>query len=256
MLIPGIVSVTYKKESPAFVIDAAKAAGLKAIEWSENWHVPAGDVRAAEDLYRRTREAGLQIAAYGSYFKLGTEEDPAGRFDQSLRAACAMHAPIIRIWGGVRASTDVTEPEWERMADEARQAAAAAEKAGIKVALEWHRNTVTDTNESAERFLRDVNSRNLYCLWQPTMALSIKERTDGIDMLEKKGRLLNLHVYYWEEDGRYPLAEGAGLWREYLRHVKKSEDRFALMEFVRGDTKEQLVEDAKTLLKLVGGFNG
>lgn len=251
MIIPGIVSATFKKESPAFVIEAAKAAGLKAVEWSENWHVAPGDTEAAAELYRKTQDAGLAVAAYGSYYKLGVEEDPVSRFDQSLRTAYALHAPIIRIWGGEKASRDITEPEWDEMVDEARRAAAAADEMNIKVALEWHRNTLTDTNESAGRFLTDVNHRNLYCLWQPTQALSMQQRTAGLDMLEQRGKLLNLHVYYWEEDGRHPFAEGVDAWRTYLDHVKGSEDRYALMEFVKGDSREQLIADAKCFEELL-----
>lgn len=251
MLIPGIVSATFKKESPAFVMEAAKEAGLQAIEWSENWHVALGDTQAAADLYRRTVEAGFQIAAYGSYYKLGTEERPQERFELSLRNAQALHAPLVRIWAGTKASCDVTEIERGALADEARQAAEAAEKVGIKVALEWHKNTLTDTNESAERFLADVNHSNLYCLWQPTQALSMQQRTAGLDMLENRGKLLNLHVYYWENDGRHPFSEGVNAWRTYLSHINRAEDRFALMEFVKGDTKEQLIEDAKCFEKLL-----
>ncbi len=245
MIIPGIVSATFKKESPAFVMEAAEAAGLKAVEWSENWHVAPGDTQAAAELCRQTQDAGLAVAGYGSYYKLGIEEDPVSRFDQSLRNAYALHAPLIRIWGGVKASRDVTDPEWEQMVEEARQAAAAADEMNIKVALEWHRNTLTDTNESAQRFLSDVNHRNLYCLWQPTPDLSLQQRREGLDMLERSGKLLNLHVYYWEDDGRHPFADGTEVWRTYLDHVNFSEDRYALMEFVKGDSREQLIADAK-----------
>lgn len=251
MIVPGIVSATFKKESPAFVMEAAKEAGLQAIEWSENWHVPAGDAQAAGELYRRTVAAGFQIAGYGSYYKLGTEEDPQARFEQSLRSAQAMHAPLIRIWGGTKASRAVTEQEWERLVVEARRAAQAAGEAGIKVALEWHRNTLTDTNASAERFLLDVDHPNLYCLWQPTPELTIPQRAAGLDMLEQRGKLLNLHVYYWEEDGRHPFSEGVDAWRMYLDHVNRKEDRYALMEFVKGDTKEQLIADAAVFRKLL-----
>lgn len=251
MIIPGIVSATFKKESPEFVLEAAKAAGLKAVEWSENWHVAPGDTEAAAELYRKTQDAGLAVAAYGSYYKLGVEEDPVSRFDQSLRTAYALRAPLIRIWGGIKASRDITGPEWDDMVNEARQAAEAADAMNIKVALEWHRNTLTDTNESAERFLSDVNHRNLYCLWQPTPDLSMEQRREGLDMLERRGKLLNLHVYYWEDDGRHPFAEGVDAWRTYLAHVNRDEDRYALMEFVKGDSREQLIADAKCFEELL-----
>ena len=36
MIIPGLVSATFKTESPDFVLAALKKADLHAVEWSEN----------------------------------------------------------------------------------------------------------------------------------------------------------------------------------------------------------------------------
>ena len=44
MIIPGLVSATFKAESPDFVLAALQKADLHAVEWSENWHIPAGDI--------------------------------------------------------------------------------------------------------------------------------------------------------------------------------------------------------------------
>ena len=50
MIIPGLVSATFKTASPNFVLAALKKADLHAVEWSENWHIPAGDTALARDL--------------------------------------------------------------------------------------------------------------------------------------------------------------------------------------------------------------
>ena len=72
-------------------------------------------------------------------------------------------------------------------------------------------------------FLDEAAADNLYCLWQPTVALNMDERCAGLDMLEARGRLLNLHVYYWLEGKRRPFAEGLDEWRRYLQHVNRNE---------------------------------
>lgn len=252
MIIPGIVSATFKNQTPEYVLSAMKAAELSAVEWSENWHVPAGDTGAAADLEKRTLAQGAQVAAYGSYYRLGRNQDPEAVFLPSLQCAAAMHAPLIRIWGGELPSHSLDGDQRTAMAREAARISRMAAEYGVRVALEWHKNTVTDTNESALAFLEEAGADNLYCLWQPTVALDMDQRCEGIRLLEEKDRLLNLHVYYWLEGKRRPFAEGLGEWARYLACLDPGKTRFGLLEFVQGDTLEQFLADAaqwKALLR-------
>lgn len=250
MIIPGVVSATFREKPAEDIIRLCVAAKLKAVEWSENAHVKPGDPEGAKALYEKTRKAGLMVAAYGSYYKFGQSEDPEKAFEASLVSAKALHAPLIRVWAGTEPSQLVPDEKRKELAREAAIICTMAQGRGIKVALEWHRNTLTDTNESAMKFLKEVNHENLFCLWQPTLALSMEEKMEGLDFLG--GRLLNLHIYYWPADGvRRPLEEGAHIWRQYLEHVDKKKDRFGLLEFVMGDTEEQFLEDTRILHKLL-----
>lgn len=244
MILPGLVSATFKTESPDYVLAALQKADFHAIEWSENWHIPAGDTRLATELRERTLAQGAEIAAYGSYYRLGENADPEKAFLPSLQNAVALGAPLMRIWGGSLPSAELDADMRRRLADEAGTISAMAADSGVKVALEWHKNTVTDTNESAQAFLDEAAAENLYCLWQPTVALNMDQRCAGLDMLESRGRLLNLHVYYWLEGKRRPFAEGLNEWRQYLRHVDPAERRYGLLEFVLNNTEEQFLEDA------------
>lgn len=253
MIIPGIVSATFKAETPSFVLRAMQTAGLTAVEWSENWHVPAGDTQAAAELRERTLAQGAQIAAYGSYYRLGQNQNPEADFLPSLQTAEAMQAPVIRIWGGNLPSAQLPAAQRTALAREAGLISRMAAQSGIRVALEWHKNTVTDTNESALAFLEEAQTDNLYCLWQPTVALDMEQRCDGIRMLEQRQRLLNLHVYYWCEGKRRPFAEGLGEWQRYLAQLDPHKTRFGLLEFVLGDTLEQFLADAAQWKNLLHG---
>lgn len=250
MIIPGVVSATFREKSAESIIRLCVEAKLKAVEWSENAHVMPGDPEGAKVLYEKTREAGIMVAAYGSYYKFGQNEDVEKTFEASLVSAEVLHAPLIRVWAGTERSEIVPDYKRKELAREAQIICTMAQEKGIKVALEWHRNTLTDTNESAVKFLQEVNHENLFCLWQPTLTLSMEERMEGLDLLGD--RLLNLHIYYWPADGvRKPLEEGTHIWRQYLEHVDKKKDRFGLLEFVMGNTKEQFLEDARTLNELL-----
>ncbi|MFC1452993.1 sugar phosphate isomerase/epimerase, partial [Verrucomicrobiota bacterium] len=68
--------------------------------------------------------------------------------------------------------------------------------------------------------------------------------------------LVNLHVFHWTfnegRSERRPLAEGEQVWHEYLRLAASTgRDCWALIEFVREDSPEQLLEDARTLGKWI-----
>ena len=103
--------------------------------------------------------------------------------------------------------------------------------------------------------LREADHPNLFCLWQPTVALSPRERTEGIRMMGD--RLLNFHVYSWPDGKRGPL--NAAEWQYYFDAAKEADiQRCALLEFVRDDSVEQFRQDARILLNLLesGEKNG
>ena len=157
MITPGIVSATFREKTAEEVIALCKAAGLEAVEWSENAHINPGDIERAEKLHKQTINAGLQIAAYGSYFRLGQNEDAEEAFRISAITAEAIHAPVIRIWAGTKASADASPEYREKLVKETRKICEVAKGYQLKVALEWHKNTLTDTNESAMEFLKAVD---------------------------------------------------------------------------------------------------
>ncbi|MGN0746949.1 MAG: sugar phosphate isomerase/epimerase family protein [Aristaeellaceae bacterium] len=252
--IPGVVSATFRSLPAGEVIRLAAENRLEAVEWSENAHVMPGDPEGAARLRHDTEAAGLAVAAYGSYYRLGEYDDPEETFRRSLVSAVALGAPTLRVWAGVKPSAEADEAYRARLAREAARIADMASQEGVKVAFEWHKNTLTDTNASALRLLADANSPNLYCLWQPTVALSPAERVEGIRLLGD--RLVNYHVYSWPDGKRGPL--NAAEWKLYLDAAVCGGSHFALMEFVRGDTPEQFAEDAARLIDLMhnGGYYG
>ncbi|CAN7719620.1 sugar phosphate isomerase/epimerase family protein [Paenibacillus sp. LjRoot56] len=251
MILPGLVSVTFRERSAIEILELSSQCGLKAIEWSENAHVQPGDVAGAHNLYTRTIDSGMQVAAYGSYFRLLANQQPEQVFRESLIAAKALHAPLIRIWAGTVPSSAANPEYYARIAKEAKLIAEMAADEGIKLALEWHRGTLTDTNHSSMQLLDEADHPNLYCLWQPTPELSMKERCEGLHELAARKKLLNLHAYYWDGDIRRPFAEGIHEWSQYLALIDSHEDRYMLMEFVMGNTVEQFRTDAAALKQLL-----
>jgi sugar phosphate isomerase/epimerase len=253
MLRSGVVSITLKEKSAGELIRLAAKAGLEGIEWSENYHVRIGDLAAAIRLRKETESAGLKVVSYGSYFRLGTEENFGEVFKKSLFTARELGAPAIRVWTGNKSSAHVSGDEFKRIVRESAVIADMAAEFDIKVAYEWHKNTLTDTNESAMKLLEAVNNKNIYCLWQPSAHLDEAGRLEGLGLL--KDKLLNIHTYYWVDKQRRPLAEGKDAWKEYFTLIDRTEDHYLLMEFVKDDSEEQFLEDAAVLRDWVREYN-
>ncbi|CAM3063698.1 sugar phosphate isomerase/epimerase [Rariglobus hedericola] len=248
MIYPGLVSVTFRKLSPAEILALVKKAGLKGIEWGGDIHVPHGDLARAREVRELTLEHGLTTAAYGSYYRAGQSEGNGLAFERVLETAIELGAPTIRVWPGA-AGSDVTDEEgrWKIIHD-LRRIAAMAAKAGVSVSTEFHGGTLTDTNESAAQLLVEVDHPNLLTCWQPHNGEATDECVAGLR--EVQSRVSNIHVFHWwpTPADKHPLADGAERWGRFWPLIQDMPgDRYALLEFVQGDEPEAFLRDAATL---------
>ena len=244
----GLVSISFRKLSPADVISLTCRSGLGSIEWGGDIHVPPQDLANAQKVGQRTRDAGLEVACYGSYYRL-LEADEA---PQIAAAAKALGAPLIRVWAGNQGSADCPPEQREIIRQNAQNLARIAAQEGIDVAFEYHGKTLTDTADSALALLEAVNLPNVGTLWQPPVNLPI---ADCVASIRKVSRYIrNIHVFSWNGTERLPLQEGAEKWRACLSEIEKLPGEHRLMmEFVRGDEPQQLVEDAACLARWLEG---
>ncbi len=252
-LIPGLVSVTFRSLSPEGIIDLAAKTGLKSIEWGGDVHVPHGETKLAREVGHQTREAGLSIAAYGSYYRLGSSEGKGLAFEQVLETALALGAPTIRVWTGVQGSSSTSPEERRAIVADALRTADLARASGITLSLEYHANTLTDTRESVQRLLEEMANPGLEFLWQPAHGETLEQ---GVTRLRDIcPRLRHVHVFHWWPTGadRQALIDGGERWKTYLE-ILKCEGRTmpCLLEFVRNDSIEQFIQDAATLRSWLG----
>lgn len=239
----GLTSVTFRQKTAEEIIALAKDAGLTGIEWGGDIHVPAGDTETAAEVARKTREAGLEVLSYGSYYRGDEGED----FAPVLESAKALGAPVIRIWAGRKAFEESSEEEIKALAERIREAAQMAQDEGMDLAFEYHRGTATQTVTGALELLKAVHCCNASCYWQPNPDISKEEQLAEIDALLPF--LANIHVFAWTGNNvRHPLAEGGANWMEYLSHIREGGKNHALiLEFVKDDSAEQFQSDASTL---------
>lgn len=269
MIIPGICSLTLKTLSPEEVIRFASDHQLKAIEWWAGGHVIPGEVGRAAEVGRLTREAGITVSSYGSYYRAGVSEAAGMPFAPVLDAAVALGAPTIRIWAGNK-NPAMADAAWvaQVIADTNRIADLAANQ-GVSITFEFHDGTLTNSNENVRLFAEQVPHPNVYFSWQPPHGFSQEHSVSGLAGLIP--RLTTLHCFHWTIGSydknlfneiervlsrpadyyRHPLADGRSRWQAYIEKARTSgRDHCVLLEFVKGDTVAQASADAAELVEL------
>lgn len=254
MYIPGLVSVSFRKLSPSTLIDACVRSGLQAIEWGGDIHVPHGDIAIAQEVGHATRDAGLTVAAYGSYYRCDPTADQPD-FDDVLASAKALGAPLIRVWAGTSASAETSDDDRTRITKDLRRIGELAAQAEVQICIEYHANTLTDDPDSALQLIEVVDHPNVKLYWQTSNGKSTDYSAAVLRRLLP--HITHLHVFHWEfnegEFDRRPLAEAVHEWHDFLQIATPVPplERCLLLEFVRDDSLEQLEGDALTLNALI-----
>lgn len=251
----GLASVTFRGLSPAEIIDLARGAGLKGIEWGGDVHVVPGDTASAEKVHRQTLAAGLQVVCYGSYHNLGKAPGKEqAQWEDVVKTAKALGAPAIRIWAGTEGTATTSSEEFASLVMRAREEAEVAANNGLKVVCEFHKNTLTDSGVNAARFISSVNHPAFGTLWQTKIGADVEENLNELRLIGKW--LHHVHVFHWSktDDGfrQRPLKEGESSWRSYTSEVKRFVPlAFHLIEFVRERKVKQFHEDAEILKRIL-----
>lgn len=247
----GLVSISFRKVAAGELIDEVVKAGQQGIEWGGDVHVPHGDTKKAETVARWMRDAGLETAAYGSYYRLADDASP--EIEAVLDSAEALGTQTIRVWAGNKGSAEADDAYREAVKADARQICARAAQRNMRMAFEYHGGTLTDTVDSAVDLLAAVPLPNLDSLWQPPNGQP--EEICEQSLRSILPRVSNVHVFHWGMKGwgeRFALAEGEARWRRYFAILSEAaKPRWALLEFVKDDALTQYRADAVTLRRLL-----
>jgi len=250
MILPGIVSVTFRSLSPRRIIELTAQAKLAAIEWGGDIHVPHGDLSTAASIRRMCESSGIAISAYGSYFRADGAPEPSAT--AVVDTAAELGARIVRVWAGVTGSAAATPVNRAAVVEQLVRCCDLAAARNLVVATEFHGGTLTDHVESCDRLLDEVNRPNFRTFWQPPNGMECDLAVAGLRRI--RNRLVHVHVFHWFPDHmhRLPLADGQDRWLKYLKEVAAQsaidgETRYASLEFVRDDSVDQFQQDAATL---------
>jgi len=245
MFKPGVVSVSFRALSVEDVIKITKDAGLDAIEWGSDVHAPATEKETLCRIAKLQKEAGLCCSSYGTYFKLG--ENSTEELISYIEAAKILGTNILRLWCGKKNYEDLTDEEKSFIIDESKKAAEIAEREGVILCMECHRNSFTNCVAGALELMKNVNSPAFRMYWQPSFAVDLKTNMEYARAISPY--TVNLHVFYYENGKACPLELGLSEWSQYLSCF--SGDKHLLLEFMPDKKPESLVREAASLIKLI-----
>lgn len=242
----GFTTVTFRKKNRREICEIACKNHIKYIEWGGDVHLPPDDEAALQEVISLQKEFGLTAISYGSYYRLGAED--YFLWEQIVNTADKIGAKIIRIWQGDCSSQKVSKEKMQAMVNETKKLADIADKKGLTVAFEFHKNTNNDNGKSAVAFLQAVNKHNVKTYWQP---FSTSEDTENLKAVLPY--LICVHIFEWNENGhRYSLKHGVAKWRVFLKIIENSDaEPYFVMEFVKHDSKRQFAKDVKTLRQML-----
>lgn len=242
----GLVSISFRKETPETLVKAVKAAGLSCIEWGSDVHAPCNETEKLQNIVRLQEASGIRCSSYGTYFRIG--KNPVSGFPDYIRAAKMLGTDILRLWCGTKGSLEYTPEELEALYADCRGLAAMAEEAGVKLCMECHNDTLTDRKESALALMEAVDSPAFRMYWQPNQLRSVEENLAYIKLLAPWTE--HLHVFNWDcPNGgpleKYPLALAVETWKAYLAEIPG--DRALLLEFMPDNRLETLAAEVAAL---------
>jgi hypothetical protein len=247
-MLTGLVSVTFRQLTPAEIIKLVKENGLDGIEWGADIHCPSSRHDTAGEIAALMPQNGLTTISYGTYYRAGTFMP----FDEILDTAEILDTDNIRVWAIPSndewiPSLSATKADWENAVKDSKRIADMAALRGMSVSFEYHAGTLTDSIESTERLLSEINRANIFSSWQPISGESVERGIYGIKRLVALNKLKNIHASF------FSIASAEDEWREYMK-AAYSRVHSVLLEFVKDNNPAELSKDAALLNLLAGGI--
>ena len=242
----GLVSISFRANDVTELIGEVKSVELDCIEWGSDVHAPYDDIANLEKIVKLQKEYGIKCSSYGTYFKVGTT--PIGELESYIKAAKILGTNVLRIWCGDKDSENYSESEKEKLFEECKKLSEIAEQNGVVLCLECHGWTYTNRLSSALEVMEAVDSNSFKMYWQPNQFRTYEENLEYAEKIAKY--TVNIHVFNWDGEDKFPLIEAVDVWREYLKKFSGNEN--LLLEFMPDGKPESLMTEYEALKEIVG----
>ncbi|MES2309946.1 MAG: TIM barrel protein [Verrucomicrobiota bacterium] len=248
----GLLSITFRQKSVSEILSLAHRAKLDGIEWGSDIHVKPGDVVIAEKVREESKQLGLEVLSYASYYRAGVSTP--SDFDLVLQSAQILGTNRIRVWAGDKNADIMPSDEKRRVMDDLLRISSMAKAVGIEIGTEYHNHTLTHTANSTRDLFVGLADSNIFSYWQPPVMSELDQNAKEIEMLGKWIKMS--HVYYWTGDyttlNKHLLQEGEKEWKSYFQALSRfTAVDSAALEFVKDDAVESFVSDAEELKRFL-----
>ena len=195
-MLAGLCTIAFKTQPIEAVLERAAALGVDGIEiWGREPHMAEQfDAERVQSVRAAMDKHGLSPLVYGSYFgsvKTGVENE-IQRGKDAVRITQAFGSPILRVWAGSVGAADATDEHRRDVIACFKAICAEAEKVGIVLAIERHRETLADDIGSLLDLIESVESPVLKVNYQMTFMPDEDYLTD----IRRLGELVvNVHCH-------------------------------------------------------------
>ncbi len=238
----GLCSVTFRKKTIEEVVEIAKTAGVKYIEWGGDVHVRTTD--DAKKVKNLCDKAGIKISSYGSYFNSASYDEE--KWKEICLIAKEMNAPSIRVWLGRKNSEETSDKEYLELLENTKKMCVIAENHGLLVCPECHDNTF---NNNTYAFLKIKNDLNqvIFRTYFQSRYFRMEYDLDRID--RTYDFILNVHVSYRDlkREQRFRKKDKNYLDTLLKKLIEKGFAGIVMIEFVSGDKYSAFLKDAEKL---------
>lgn len=245
--VKGLVSVSFRGQSPEEIVRAAAEAGLSCIEWGSDVHAPCNETERLQEIVRLQTEYHINCSSYGTYFRLGVT--PLDELDAYIDAAKMLGTDVLRLWCGSTSGREMKQDERDALMWACQRAASLAEARGVTICTECHKNTFTEDPEDTVALMQSIGSTHFKTYWQPFQWLTPEENLQIARQVAPYTE--HLHVFHWRGAEKLPLADAVDTWRDYLRVFPKP--KTLLLEFMPDGRLESLAGEARALQAVIGG---
>ena len=156
-------------------------------------------------------------------------------------------AQMCWVWVGKKNPGKWSDEGKEAFFAECKLAAKIAKKAGVVLCLECHKNTYTETKESALELMQTVNSPAFRMNWRPNYECTVEENIAYIRML--KDYIIQVRVFQRKGLKRLPLEKGIDEWQLYLKELNNNQ--LLLLVHMPDHEVGTLRREASTLHRLI-----
>lgn len=255
MMKVGVTTVTFRKQPFREVPELLKQSCIDGVEWCAcAEHFSVDDRETLDAIKEYCTEQKLDIFSLATYCNLSQPEEFAG----IVSAAEVIGAKVIRIWAGQKCRKDFSDKEYAQICVRAKEFCDCAKEKNVRIALEFHPNTLTNTAAEAIEFVKDVGSDNLYLYWQINESLSHEENINELKMvLPYLCGNIHMHNYHLNERAYFPLSEIQSEIMDYLHILQKQKKEYNLIiEFVCDHLPENFMKDALFLRECIDSISG